>query len=470
MLANRITGLRNLQILAMVILAPIWFGVSVVIGVEWFGRLGYDQVNFPLYLLGVVMATVVSHQMVRRDLVNGTPRYQWIEAIRRSNFDIGILAFVLFAVVFATKDRAISRVFLSSYLLASWFVYLLANRFAGPLLTRLFYRRTYELRTVLVGSLAVARRLETWALSRPPVGVKVVGVVNYDREESGGSELPRLGNVEDLESILEENDISQVVLLESRRSQAWVRFVHDTCLRSGCRLLIFNQWQDYFDEPIQLVDEGEFLFFSLRDEPLQDPLNRIFKRLFDLLIAIPVVLLLLPLLCLVVKVMQLRQSPGPLFFIQERTGHQKRTFRIYKFRSMHAAGSAEQEGKQARRVDPRVFPFGSFLRRTSLDEFPQFVNVLLGNMSVVGPRPHLVQHDEAFARLVEIYRTRHFVKPGITGLAQVKGFRGEITDEKQIRERIRLDLEYIFNYSPWLDLGIVLKTGHQLIFPPKSAY
>ncbi len=127
---------------------------------------------------------------------------------------------------------------------------------------------------------------------------------------------------------------------------------------------------------------------------------------------------------------------------------------------------AKEETRQASEGDARIFSFGQFMRKTSLDEFPQFINVLQGNMSVVGPRPHMTEHDEQFKRLVEIYRTRHFVKPGITGLAQTYGYRGEITSVDLIEERIRLDLQYINNWS----IGLIFKTIVQILFPPRSAY
>jgi lipopolysaccharide/colanic/teichoic acid biosynthesis glycosyltransferase len=160
-----------------------------------------------------------------------------------------------------------------------------------------------------------------------------------------------------------------------------------------------------------------------------------------------------------------------MFFKQERSGQRGRKFQIFKFRSMHDNGvDRSREGEQAKQEDDRIFKFGQFIRKTSIDEFPQFLNVLKGNMSVIGPRPHLIQHDSEFSEQVNIYRTRHFVKPGITGLAQCKGYRGEVTELALIEERVRYDLQYIRGWSFWLDLWILIQTGLQVIKPPKSAY
>jgi lipopolysaccharide/colanic/teichoic acid biosynthesis glycosyltransferase len=153
-----------------------------------------------------------------------------------------------------------------------------------------------------------------------------------------------------------------------------------------------------------------------------------------------------------------------------RGGQRGREFRMLKFRSMYAVEADEKsEARQARQGDARIFPFGAFLRKTSLDEFPQFWNVLIGEMSIVGPRPHLPAHDVEFALLAKTYRTRQLVKPGITGLAQVSGYRGEISDPELLKQRVNLDIYYITHWSLWLDVQTTLKTLRHVVFPPKTA-
>jgi putative colanic acid biosynthesis UDP-glucose lipid carrier transferase len=209
----------------------------------------------------------------------------------------------------------------------------------------------------------------------------------------------------------------------------------------------------------------------LHDEPLEEPLNRAMKRAFDIAIALPVVLTVLPILAIVVWFVQRWQSPGPLLHIRARAGEQRQNFRMLKFRTMHVAPPDERaEVQQASREDARIYPFGRFLRRHSLDEFPQFWNVLIGDMSIVGPRPVMPLLDEEFERRAKAYRTRHYVKPGITGLAQSEGFRGEITTPEQLEERVRRDLQYIAEWSIWLDVQITLRTVRQVFRPPSSAY
>lgn len=205
-------------------------------------------------------------------------------------------------------------------------------------------------------------------------------------------------------------------------------------------------------------------------EPLENPLNRLLKRSLDIAVSLPVVLVVLPPLSVVVWWMQRRQSPGALIHCQYRSGLDHKKFLMYKFRTMHEVGNAGELSRQARKDDSRIYPFGRFLRRTSLDEIPQFLNVLIGNMSVSGPRPHLMEHDEKFARIVSTYYTRHFVKPGITGLAQCNGFRGEISEPSLLEKRIGYDMLYIRRWTFSLDLQILLQTVRQVVFPPRTAY
>jgi putative colanic acid biosysnthesis UDP-glucose lipid carrier transferase len=207
---------------------------------------------------------------------------------------------------------------------------------------------------------------------------------------------------------------------------------------------------------------------SLRHEPLVDAGNRIRKRLFDvvfsLLVAIFILSWLIPLLGLIIYL----ESPGPIFFKQLRTGKDKKLFYCIKFRSMKI--NAEANIKQAVKNDIRITRFGRFLRKTNLDEFPQFLNVLLGNMSVVGPRPHMLKHTDDYSKLIDRYMVRQFLKPGITGWAQVNGLRGETKVLKQMQARVEHDIWYMENWSLWLDVKIILITIGNIITGEKNAY
>ena len=224
---------------------------------------------------------------------------------------------------------------------------------------------------------------------------------------------------------------------------------------------------EHFRHSVTFIDDGGVQLIGLREEPLEDPVNRFLKRALDIAVSLPVVLFLLPVVTLVVWLLQRAQSPGPIFHMQSRAGLQNRPFRIYKFRTMHP--NHGQEARQAARDDDRIYPSGRWLRKLSVDELPQFLNVLHGEMSVVGPRPHLTDHNAAFARAMNNYHVRAMVKPGISGLAQISGYRGETRTDEDIIKRVSADIDYLENWSLSLDFKIILKTFRQVFFPPINA-
>tara|TARA_B100000989_G_scaffold161261_1_gene120388 strand:- start:1562 stop:2920 length:1359 start_codon:yes stop_codon:yes gene_type:complete len=207
---------------------------------------------------------------------------------------------------------------------------------------------------------------------------------------------------------------------------------------------------------------------SLREMPLSNDFNTILKRTFDIVFSLFVIVLLLswitPIIGLIIKI----ESRGPVFFKQTRNGIKFREFICYKFRSMIENNNADIQ--QATKNDKRVTKIGKILRKTSLDELPQFFNVLIGNMSVVGPRPHMIRENERYSKSVDKFMVRHFVKPGITGLAQVKGFRGEIETDEDIINRVKYDIYYLENWSLILDLNIVFLTTINFLTGQKKAY
>ena len=207
---------------------------------------------------------------------------------------------------------------------------------------------------------------------------------------------------------------------------------------------------------------------SLREMPLSNDFNTILKRTFDIAFSLFIIIFLLswitPIIGLIIKI----ESRGPVFFKQTRNGIKFREFTCYKFRSMIENNDADIQ--QATKNDKRVTKIGKILRRTSLDELPQFFNVLIGNMSVVGPRPHMIRENERYSKSVDKFMVRHFVKPGITGLAQVKGFRGEIETDEDIINRVKYDIYYLENWSLILDLNIVFLTTINFLTGQKKAY
>lgn len=207
---------------------------------------------------------------------------------------------------------------------------------------------------------------------------------------------------------------------------------------------------------------------SLRDIPLEESFNQILKRVFDIVFSSAVIIFLLSWLTPIIAILIKMESKGPVFFKQSRNGFNYREFDCYKFRSMTPNKNAHLH--QATKGDLRITKIGKFIRKTSIDELPQFFNVLFGDMSVVGPRPHMVSHTNMYAKRIDKFMVRHFVKPGITGLAQVKGFRGEIETDKDIINRVKFDIFYVENWSLLLDIKIVIQTFFNAIRGEEKAY
>ncbi|MGJ1416658.1 exopolysaccharide biosynthesis polyprenyl glycosylphosphotransferase [Sphingobacterium multivorum] len=219
--------------------------------------------------------------------------------------------------------------------------------------------------------------------------------------------------------------------------------------------------------------DGEHLRMELpiiksHGEPGYTIENRLKRRVFDLLVSGFVMLFILSWLVPIIGIIIKIQSPGPIFFKQLRSGRNNKPFYCYKFRSMVV--NKDSDAKQATKNDKRITAIGKFLRKTNLDEFPQFINVFLGNMSVVGPRPHMLSHTEHYSKLIQHYMVRHFVKPGITGWAQVNGYRGETIDPNLMAKRVQHDIEYMRNWTVMLDVKIVFLTVFNMLRGEKNAY
>jgi len=216
------------------------------------------------------------------------------------------------------------------------------------------------------------------------------------------------------------------------------------------------------------IDYYEFFpILSLQKTLLHDPITKLFKRFFDVVFSLFVILFLLSWLVPIMAILIKLESRGPIFFKQGRPGIDEKEFFCFKFRSMKINKTTERE---ASKNDPRVTKIGRFIRKTSIDEMPQFLNVLLGDMSVVGPRPHLWSQNKAYGNKIKKYMVRHYVKPGITGLAQVRGFRGEIETDDDMINRIKYDVFYIENWSLILDLKIIAQTVVNIFKGEEKAY
>lgn len=326
---------------------------------------------------------------------------------------------------------------------------------------------------IVIGHGELAGYLSRKIRGNPWLGQKLIGSVSIGSAEKDKEEqffkrekVPLLGSVSHLSEILADHQVRVAYIVTPLENSQVLNDIYSTLLDHHIAI----HWvPDIFS--LRLVNHGVdevagIPVLTLSETPLTGT-RLLWKSLEDLVISALILAFISPLLVLIGVAIKL-DSPGPVIFRQTRAGWSGRNFRIWKFRTMYARLEPQDVIQQARRNDPRVTRVGAFLRRTSLDELPQLINVLRGEMSLVGPRPHAIQHDAEYSARIAQYFARYHIKPGITGLAQVRGLRGETGEIGQMIERIESDIEYINNWSIWLDFTILVRTF--LAFTGKQAY
>ena len=469
MVTQRTQGLYRVFLLCQIVLVALlfFFGVWVMVtfyspgGAEWTWR--RYSMYCGLLVLGMTIESLSRDGSKNYFLQNELLRQHRL-SLRQTFASVGTLVLYLIA----TKDAFISRIFFFNFVPWLYVLLLFSHHYLPSFLARKIFTGSREEKTLLVGSTLKAAQLRGWLRRKADIGLRTVGLVcdeQIDKTEDG---IPVLGNSDNLEKIIVERGITQIIMLEFPLFTEINRQIISICDQLGVRLLIVSDLEEKLRHPVTHFEDDGFRFIGLREEPLENPLNRFFKRAIDVAISLPVIMFVFPLLTVVVWIAQRLQSPGPLFHVQTRAGMQNRQFKIYKFRTMRPDHS--EVARQARDGDERVYPLGKWFRKLSIDEVPQFWNVLLGDMSIVGPRPHLIEHNKQFSQLMANYHVRAFVKPGITGLAQVRGYRGEARNNADIENRVACDIEYLENWNLSLECGIILRTCVQLLAPPRTAY
>jgi putative colanic acid biosynthesis UDP-glucose lipid carrier transferase len=468
MVTQRTEGLYRVFLLCQIVLvaALFWFGVWIMVtfyseGSEFTWR--RYSIYCVLLILGLTLESVVRDGSKNYFLQNELLRQHRL-ALRQTFASIAALVVYLIA----THDTFISRVFFFNFVPWLYVLLLFSHHYLPSFLASGIFKGERVEKTLLIGSAEKALQLRGWLRRKAEIGLRTIGLLSDEAIEKTSDGVPVLGHPDDIDRVVRERGITQVILLEFPLFTEVNRNIIRVCDQLGVRLLIVSDLEEKLRHPVTHFEDDGFRFIGLREEPLENPLNRFFKRAIDIAIALPVMLFIFPVLAVIVWIAQRLQSPGPLFHVQTRAGMQNRRFAIYKFRTMHPANS--DIARQASDRDERVYPLGKWFRKLSIDEVPQFWNVLRGDMSIVGPRPHLIEHNNEFSQLMANYHVRTFVKPGITGLAQVRGYRGEARSSADIEKRVACDIEYLENWNLSLECGIILRTCAQLVVPPPNAY
>ncbi len=446
----------------------LWLYLAMVFFVFRYPDVRASQ-RFILYnlaaVVGLVVAAIRGRESAATMLAGGFVDCHTV-AFRQTAY-IGVTLLVaMWAAVDPPGSRVLKLALLFGFLLSVYIVFLICHLLLPRKLADQLFSEAQEQRTLLIGPVQKAREISKWIEETAAFGFGMTGSVIDEKGESRIAHVTAVSDALMLERIIKNEGIKQIILLEIPLDPETLALVVNVANKAGVCLHVVNNLSEIFRHDITFDSLHSRDFISLRNQPLEDPVNRIVKRSIDHIVSLLVVVFVLPPLCILVKTFQAIQSPGPLFHRETRAGLAFRPFRIFMFRTtrVHKDDDASTHG------DRRVYPMGQLLRTTGLDKMPQFLNVFSGPMSLVGPHPNTPIQNRRFSEIMDQYHVRTFAKPGISGLAQVSGYRGEPRDDSDVAESAKLDIRYIETWSLPLDFYIIFKTILQVIKPLKTAY
>lgn len=417
----------------------------------------HDYMDLPrrnLYFLHANISEMIAYILFSRRNLFYTDKF--IERLKIRSKRFIILIITLYVLGELLLPKGYHRIVILEYVAFFYVFKMITFYYIYRLHKRRYKIDNYGYRVAVIGTNNSSKILGNLLKNNPRLGFKFIGYIT-DGDNLDYSEHV-LGNYDDIHALVKENRVNMVFVTNPKYfTDENTKMLLTDCNKAGLRLryIMMNEyWSNRSGTTIEPIKYFEM--FNPQEIPLDHLSLRIQKRTFDIMFSSLVIILvfswLLPLISIIIKL----TSKGPVFFIQERTGINNKTFKCYKFRTMTV--NDDSDTKQAQKNDPRITPVGSFLRKTNLDEFPQFFNVLFGHMSVVGPRPHMLKHTDQYSSLIEYYKVRHFVKPGITGWAQVNGFRG-LTDELwKMEKRVEHDMQYLEKWTLLWDFKIIFLT------------
>lgn len=423
---------------------------------------GFVCVFFSAIISSMIYSTIIHRRRISLlDVVIRVGRLAFVEA------------FAMMVIVRFLTGQSEGIISMGGVFGVAYFIVLLVSRFIERLLLNYMRRMGHNIRhVVFIGSDPVNMHIYKEIMSSPSIGYKVVGYYSNHPMKNAPATLKHLGDRKTLIEQIRKDEMpfaADIVFtsLSATQDDSDVNAIIHYCDKHVIQFYLVPRIISNLNMNLSPVSVGDYTVFTNHTNSINRLDNRIAKRLFDIAFSLVVCIFLIPLIPIIWIIVKV-QSPGPLIFSQKRTGLNGETFVCYKFRSMHVNKDADR--LQATEHDPRKFPFGDFMRKTNIDELPQFFNVLKGDMSVVGPRPHMLYHTEVYSEVISKYMVRHFSKPGITGWAQVTGYRGETKEVWQMEERVKRDIWYNENWSFMLDIDIIIRTVLQTISPDKNAY
>ncbi len=369
--------------------------------------------------------------------------------------------------LFFFRELKVSRLFIISTI-SSFGFGLLMNRFLYLGISKYFKHSDSLIKKVIIlGYNDTAKKLAKY-FEVDGLNTQLIGYIEDNKNVSELSHYPVLADICDTLEIAKKLNIQEIFSTITPEQNKDIYELMYQSEKECIRFKIVPNLSIFIKREVHIEYFGDLPILSLRSEPLDDVGNRLKKRLLDILVSVFVSIFILTWLIPLLGLLIFLESGWPVFFKQLRTGKNLKPFNCWKLRSMKLNKDAHE--KQATQYDDRVTKIGRFIRKTSLDEFPQFINVLIGEMSLVGPRPHMLKHTSDYSKIVDEYMVRQFLKPGITGWAQINGYRGEITNPEQIQMRVNKDLWYLENWTLWLDIKILFLTVYYVFKGDKKAF
>jgi putative colanic acid biosysnthesis UDP-glucose lipid carrier transferase len=446
------------RLLSDLLLLNCAFLVSAVYSQSWETLIDRNYMFFLLIGLNLLWIITSNYFSFYDDFFSRNYPVQLINILKNSVLQL----IVTITFIFLAKEDLFTRYFIVYYfILIILFVNIRVIVFRKIL--KFLRRKGKNIRDlIIIGEGEVAESFKKMILSNPDFGYSFKGLVSWNSDKDQAEALR-----ENLENKLSTGEIEEAVIAITTESRHLLEDVLNVCDKNAVKVHIIPDYYNLLSKRFQLSSFGDFPIITARREPLNEVQWRLVKRSFDLVFSLMVTILFLSWLVPIIFILSILIDREPLFFIQDRLGTRNQKFKCIKFRTMKYEKVQADEFKPVIENDSRITRLGKILRKYNLDEFPQFINVLIGDMSVVGPRPHAISYNDLYSKIVDEIRLRQNVKPGITGWAQIHGLRGDVNDEeenrKRTKQRIDHDLWYIENWSFSLDVQIILLTIWQMI-------
>jgi putative colanic acid biosynthesis UDP-glucose lipid carrier transferase len=388
-----------------------------------------------------------------------------LRMIKHLVFHVALIGFFITVLDF----HDISRVRLV-YFYVIFFMLLILSRVSFMKVLKNIRKRGYNFKNVvIIGANDKGKSIQKVLSKDLTYGYRVLGFFDDAVDPFALISSPLLGGFDAIEEYIAREKVDEMYIALHLKDLDTIKKLTTLCDRNLVRIKFIPDFQQYTrSRRVEITFYENTPVLMLRAEPMEGTVNLLLKRTFDIIFSLLVIGLIFPWLFPIIVIMIKMDSAGPVFFKQQRSGRENDSFFCFKFRTMQVNTDSDQ--LQATKGDSRVTKMGAFMRRTNIDELPQFFNVFLGSMSVVGPRPHMLRHTEQYSELINNYLVRHYAKPGITGWAQVNGYRGETKELIEMRDRVDYDIWYIENWSLLLDVRIIYMTVFNVFQGEENAY